>query len=164
LLSTWDTVVRGRGADAPRLVIGGDGPLASSVIKAAQHNPKLEYAGVVGGETKQLLIAGCRALIAPSIWREPLGLVVYEAFDHARPVLAARSGGLTELVQPGKTGYLHAPGDSLELAGQVLELEREPGLREKLGQAAREWLLANTSHDEWRRQFFEIVDHARGSA
>jgi glycosyltransferase involved in cell wall biosynthesis len=103
-------------------------------------------------------------LIAPSLWREALGLVAYEAFDQARPVLAARSGGLAEMVQSGKTGLVHTPGRATELAAHVLQFEREPDQRRRFGQAGREWLLANTGEDEWRRRFLEIVDHAMRAA
>jgi glycosyltransferase involved in cell wall biosynthesis len=158
LMDAWEMVAHRAGAKAPRLLIGGDGPLAECVSEAARRNPLLEYCGVIRGETKQSLLAGCRALIIPSIWREPLGLVVYEAFDHARPVLAARSGGLTELVQPGKTGLLHTPGNAAELADHVLRLEREFEERQRFGRAGREWLLANTAEDQWWHQLLEIVD------
>jgi glycosyltransferase involved in cell wall biosynthesis len=159
LVHAWDLVAQRAGRHAPKLAIGGDGPLAGWVAEAARRNPLLEYVGVVSGDAKGSLLAGCRGLIAPSIWREALGLVVYEAFDYARPVLAARSGGLTELVQPGVTGFLHTPGNAAELASHVLELERNPGQRQKLGRAGRAWLLANTREDVWQRGFLEIVDH-----
>jgi glycosyltransferase involved in cell wall biosynthesis len=160
LLEVWDLLARQAGAAAPRLVIGGDGPLANSVREAAGRNSLLDYRGTVGGETKESLLAGCRALIVPSLWREALGLVVYEAFDHAKPVLAARSGGLTEMVQSGKTGLLHTPGSALELRNHVLDLERAPQKRVLLGRTARTWLLADTSEDLWWSKFSEIVKHA----
>jgi len=158
LVDAWEMVAERAGAKAPRLVIGGDGPLANWISEAARRNPLLEYCGVVRGEAKQSLLAGCRALIVPSIWREPLGLVVYEAFDHARPVLAARSGGLTELVQPGKTGLLHTPGNAAELADHVFRLERQFEERQRFGWAGRDWLLANTGEDQWWHRLLEIVD------
>jgi glycosyltransferase involved in cell wall biosynthesis len=160
LLETWDLLTRQAGAAAPRLVIGGDGPLADSVREAARRNSLLDYRGVVSGETKKSLLAGCRALTVPSLWREALGLVVYEAFDHGKPVLAARSGGLTEMIQPEKTGLLHTPGSALELRDHVLDLERASEKRIRLGRAARTWLLANTSEDLWWSKFSEIVKHA----
>lgn len=160
LIDAWDLVANRAGPAAPRLVIAGDGPFAGRVRGSAKQNALLDYRGVVGGEDKQSLLARCRALIAPSLWREPLGLVVYEAFDHAKPVLAARSGGLTEMVRPGGTGLLHAPGSAQELADHVLLLEREPDRRRKLGLAGREWLVANTGENEWRNRFLKIVAHA----
>lgn len=162
LLEAWDLVAQRAGTTAPipRLVIGGNGPLVNSVAKAAANNASLEYRGVVGGEVKTALLAGCRALIVPALWREALGLVVYEAFDHAKPVLAARSGALTETVRSGETGLVHSPGDPAELAEHVLALERMPEKRRSLGRAGRQWLLANTREDEWCRRFLEIFAHA----
>ncbi len=46
-------------------------------------------------------------MLAPSVWWEPLGLVTYEAYDYGKPMLAARSGGLSETVVAGLTGFLH---------------------------------------------------------
>jgi len=158
LVQAWELVAQRAGVYAPRLVIGGDGPLAGWVTEAARRNPLLEYIGVVGGDAKRSLLAGCRGLIAPSVWREALGLVVYEAFDYARPVLAARSGGLTELVQPGKTGLLHTPGNAAELADHVFRLERQFEERQRFGWAGRDWLLANTGEDQWWHRLLEIVD------
>jgi glycosyltransferase involved in cell wall biosynthesis len=166
LVDAWDVLAQRSSAPLPRLLIGGDGPLAGWISEAARRNPLLQYSGVIRGQAKQSSLACCRALIAPSIWNEPLGLVVYEAFDYARPVLAARSGGLTELVQHGRTGLLHTPGSAAELADHVLQLERQPERRTSFGQAGRQWLLANTGEGEWRRRFLTIVDqvvHGVGS-
>ncbi len=164
LLQAWDKIGKDLGDRAPKLIIGGDGPLAGIVSAAAARNRSIEFRGFVGGRAKLDLLSGCRGLIVPSLWWEPLGLVVYEAYDHGRPVLAARSGGLTETVRDGETGLLHHPGDSDELARQVIALEADPAMRLRMGLAGRRWLQANASGDEWRRRFFEIVMHAEGRA
>jgi glycosyltransferase involved in cell wall biosynthesis len=48
-------------------------------------------------------------LIVPSLWEEPLGMVVLEAFSHGIPVIGARRGGISELIDEGKTGFLFEP-------------------------------------------------------
>jgi glycosyltransferase involved in cell wall biosynthesis len=75
-------------------------------------------------------------------------------------VLAARSGALTETVRSGETGLVHTPGDPGELADHVLFLEKMPEKRRSFGRAGRQWLLANTREDEWRRRFLQIFEHA----
>jgi glycosyltransferase involved in cell wall biosynthesis len=100
----------------------------------------------------------CRGLIAPSVWWEPLGLIVHEAYDAARPVLAASSGGLTETVFNGKTGFLHQPGNAEKLADDVERIEAlGVAGRSEMGIAGRKWLLENASPDEWRERFIAIV-------
>lgn len=58
-------------------------------------------------------------LVVPSLFREPFGRVAIEAFAHAVPVIAARSGGLPETIEPGVNGATFAPGDDAELADKI---------------------------------------------
>lgn len=44
-------------------------------------------------------------LIVPSLWNEPMGRVVPEAYSYGVPVLVNRTGGLPELVKDNTTGY-----------------------------------------------------------
>lgn len=54
-------------------------------------------------------------LIVPSLWHEPLGRVVIEAYAHGIPVVVSNRGGLPELVDEGKTGYIFDPTDKQQL-------------------------------------------------
>lgn len=65
------------------------------------------------------------ALAVPSLFREPFGRVVIEAFAHAVPVIGAQSGGIPETIQPGVNGALFAPGDDAALAAQILDLAQD---------------------------------------
>jgi glycosyltransferase involved in cell wall biosynthesis len=118
--------------------------------------------GFVEGQAKSDLLHGCRALIAPSIWWEPLGLIVYEAYDYGRPVLVSASGGLKETVVEGETGYLHEAGYADALAADVEKME-QLGVegRVKMGENGRRWLLENASPAEWLERFTEILRQAR---
>jgi glycosyltransferase involved in cell wall biosynthesis len=118
--------------------------------------------GFVTGKTKEDLLHGCRALVAPSIWWEPLGLIVYEAYDSGRPVLAASSGGLKETVIEGETGYLHEAGDAEALANDVEKMEQQGTEgRLKMGDNGRSWLLENASPADWLESFSGILREAR---
>jgi glycosyltransferase involved in cell wall biosynthesis len=52
---------------------------------------------------------------------EPFGIVVLEAWSAGLPVVASRAGGLADLIVPGETGLLFAPGDA---AGGTAALDR----------------------------------------
>ena len=45
-------------------------------------------------------------LIVPSVWNEPFGRIVVEAFSRGVPVLGSRTGGIPELIEAGRTGEL----------------------------------------------------------
>jgi glycosyltransferase involved in cell wall biosynthesis len=158
LLDAWKRLEERLGSACPRLVIAGVGPDEAKIHKMASFTKRVSCVGFAEGEEKNNLLAGCRALLAPSIWWEPLGLIVYEAYDHARPVLAARSGGLQETVQQGVTGFLHEPGNATAIAADVMHLENlgTEG-RLKMGLAAHAWLLQNADPQVWIKSFETIL-------
>lgn len=82
--------------------------------------------------------AAADVFVLPSMVQETFGLVVLEAFAAGIPVIAAKSGGLPELVQDRKNGLLVDQGDveGLYLGMRELLLDRE--MRQRLGSAARE--------------------------
>ena len=48
-------------------------------------------------------------LVVPSLWQEPFGRVIAEAYTHGLPVIASRVGGIPEIVDEGVTGFLFDP-------------------------------------------------------
>ncbi len=150
-LEAWKILKDRLGDATPELVLAGEGPLRPMLEGLNQ--PRVRYAGFISGETKSQLVGRCRAMLAPSIWWEPLGVVTYEAYAAMKPMLAARSGGLTETVQEGLTGFIHTPGDAAELAGHVEGLEKEPERAAAMGRAGYDWLMKNTGEDGWLDSF-----------
>lgn len=134
------------------LVVAGDGPLKDWLEETAKDYPSLRAVGHVGGEEKSRLLANATAIVVPSIWWEPLGLVVYEGYDNRRPVLAASSGGLTETVVDRETGLLHEPGDAEQLASHMVEILRDPGWADQLGANGRELLHTLSDPEAWKEQ------------
>lgn len=165
LLDAWDELHRQLGKNTPLLHIAGEGPLNTAVQLRLRTNPYIGQLGHIGGETKREALRRCRAVIVPSTWWEPLGLVVYEAYDYLKPVLAARSGGLGEIVQHGITGLQHEPGNVRALVQDVLTMEATPPeTRLASGTAGREWLLRETNTAVWLQRFEEILANAVATA
>lgn len=105
-----------------RVVIVGDGELAAELKALAQ---KL-------GVGKSVLFTGFRPDIEaaldsfnvfamPSVM-EGLGTAVLDAFAAGKPVVAARSGGIPDLVESGEDGLLVPPANPEELAAAVISL------------------------------------------
>jgi glycosyltransferase involved in cell wall biosynthesis len=160
LLDAWEILERRDGGSAPKLLIGGDGPLRSLVVEKAERMKSVTFAGTLSGAAKKQAFDEARAVIVPSISWEALGLVVYEAYDHYRPVLVARSGGLPEVVVDSKTGFIHDPGNTEQLVEHVLELQNDPRRAEEMGRRGRSWLESHADESEWRKDFARIVAHA----
>jgi glycosyltransferase involved in cell wall biosynthesis len=64
----------------------------------------------------QAELSSAWALVAPSVYREPLGLVAVEAIVHGVPVIASEGGGFAETIDAGTTGLLVPNGDVAALA------------------------------------------------
>jgi glycosyltransferase involved in cell wall biosynthesis len=62
---------------------------------------------------------------------------ILEAMAASRAVVATDVGGNPDAVRQGRTGLLVPPSDPSRLAGAIERLHGEPGLRAKLGAAAR---------------------------
>ena len=163
LIDAWAILEKRMGPNCPRLIIAGSGSEEARCHARADRMNRVTCIGFVTGAPKVDLLRSCRGLIAPSIWWEPLGLIVHEAYDSARPVLAARSGGLTETVIEGVTGYLHEPGNAEQLANNVEQLETMGCAgRAELGRQGHQWLIDHASPDEWRQRFVSILREAKG--
>lgn len=74
--------------------------------------------------------------VLASTW-EPFGLVLAEAMAMEKPVVAARSGGMPEVVQDGVTGAIVPPCDPPAIASAVTRYLNDPVLAARHGAAGR---------------------------
>ena len=71
--------------------------------------------------------------------------VVMEAMSCGLPVIATRTGGTSDLIKDGETGYLVNPGDIEDIVMHLHLLLEKPELRMKLGTAARQFIVDHYS-------------------
>lgn len=67
---------------------------------------------------------------------EAFGLALIEGAASGLPLIAARTGGMQEIVREGVTGLFFEPGDARDLAAKLGRLVGDAELRERLGRAA----------------------------
>lgn len=84
------------------------------------------------------LMHACDAIAHTSTAPEPLGRVVVEAMLCGRPVMAAQAGGITELVESGRTGWMVPPGDAIALATAIAHCQSHYEQAIAMAQVARE--------------------------
>jgi glycosyltransferase involved in cell wall biosynthesis len=94
----------------------------------------------------QDIIGRSTIVVHPSTCEETFGLVALEAMAAGRPVIAARVGGIPEVVADGETGVLVAPGDAEALARAVSDLLCDPARRERMGAAGRRVAAESFGH------------------
>lgn len=123
-----------------RLLIVGDGPARDALgLEAARRGvaDAVELPGWVAPSRVPATLERATVVIVPSRGPEAFGLVALQAGQAGRPVVAARRGGLQEVVRDGITGTLFEPGDSEALASAVIELLDDPDRLRRAGEAAR---------------------------
>jgi glycogen(starch) synthase len=90
------------------------------------------------------LMRSARCVVVPSVWPDPCPTVVLEAMALGKPVVAARSGGIVDMVEDGRTGYLVEPGDPAELAAAVGHVVGNPRHARQLGVSGRAAVVSFT--------------------
>jgi glycosyltransferase involved in cell wall biosynthesis len=101
------------------------------------------------------------AVVVPSV-DEGLGLVAAEAQLCETPVIAFRSGGLTDVVQHDQTGILVTPGVTAELAAALDFILDSPARASALGKAGRQFALSAFSPESAASRYKDIYQQAIG--
>ena len=128
------------GAEAPELVVAGDGPQGPSLARWLEENGPIERVKMLGAlsfEDAQKLIATCKLLVVPSRVFEGFPMVIREAFALGVPVCASEIGSLRDLIRPGYNGVLFPPGDPEALLNTIRRVWADQEGLERLSHGAR---------------------------
>jgi glycosyltransferase involved in cell wall biosynthesis len=121
------------------LRIRGDGPLRSDVEQLRRVNPSVSTLPYLPSRERFDMIKGARFLVWPSEgYYESFGLVAIEAFACGTPVIASRTGAMTEIVEDRKTGLHFTAGDAEDLTAKVQWAWTHPHHMNEMGRTARE--------------------------
>lgn len=119
-----------------RLAIVGDGPNREA-LEDYFAGTKTNFVGYLQGLELASAFASADAFVFPSR-TETLGLVLLEAMAAGCPVVAARSGGIPDIVTDGVNGYLFEPDDPNGAITATKSLLEATSVREELRQNARQ--------------------------
>lgn len=159
LLEAWKMAeTRGR-----ELVIMGDGPERKPMEEyiVANDVPNVRFTGFLNREKQRSVIQKCAFVVTPSIWEEPFGMVVLEAWSNLRPVVATRIGALAELITPEQTGLLAEKGDAKDLAQKISSLIAQPEKILEMGKNGQEELRLKYSKNLWKNRIDIIYQKFR---
>ena len=105
-----------------RLVVVGDGPDAAEFKALASSLgcvSRIEFAGYQTGGALQTYVERASLSISSSRWRENMPYSIVEAFAAGTPVVGTDIGGIPELVDEGKTGFICEPGGVQSMADAI---------------------------------------------
>jgi glycosyltransferase involved in cell wall biosynthesis len=145
-----------------RGLVVGDGPDTASVARAVERSGGVVR--MVGFRADAVDIMHAADVVCLTSAVEALPMSVLEAMSVARPVIATRVGGLTEVVAEGETGLLFSPDQPSEMAAELIGLARDGSRVDELGQAGRERQQRLFSVEAMTRGYAELLtDLDRGA-
>lgn len=124
--------------DAHAVVIGTGGaePDLRARVRRRRLTEAVSFAGYVSEEELRATVAAADVAVVPSLY-EPFGFVALEAMALGAPLVVARTGGLAEIVDDGRTGWQVVPGDAAALAQTLAEVLTHPRIARERAAAAR---------------------------
>ena len=151
---------------AASLDVVGDGDDRAALEARASSlgvSPRVQWHGALPQAKLVSLYRAATAVVIPSE-EEGLGLVAVEAQLCGAPVIAFRSGGLTDVIEHGKTGMLSPPGDAGALAAAMDALMARDDKGASMGRAGRDAALARFSPDVVASHYASIYTSVKHDA
>jgi glycosyltransferase involved in cell wall biosynthesis len=101
-------------------------------------------------------------LVLPALFGEGLPIVILEAMALAKPVVATRVEGISEVVRDAETGVLVAPGDASALSQAILTMIRNRELAGQMGTRGHERFLHEFTADVMARKVEPVYRYVLG--
>jgi len=146
------------------VVLVGEGKEEEGLrAKARALGVRAHFTGHLKGAELWAHVVAATAIALPSIWYEIAPKSLLEAQARGKVVITTAVGGLPEMVEDGVTGFIVPPNDAAALGGAVARVfamsEQE---RARLGEAAREHVLAAFTRERYFREMTAIYGNLLG--
>lgn len=145
-----------------RLMVIGDGPLRAELQARAERlglGARVVLLGSLPHEQAMRALARTNVLLLPSL-SEGLPLAPLEAMAIGVPVVASRVGGLTEVIEDGRSGLLVDGPEPDLYASAIRRLTSDRALRERLVEAARVRVRTTFAWATARRRYLDLYRQA----
>lgn len=160
LIETWRKVaMTDRSA---HLLIAGQGPLRNNLetlTRALRCADRVTFLG--RREDVPELLRASDVFVLPSRY-EASNNATLEAMASGLPAVAFDVGGMREIIEPQRTGWLVPPGDAGLFAETLIRVLFDRTARERVGQAAREWVVQEHSLDDWVERYATFYHEIAG--
>lgn len=108
-----------------QLTLAGKGSLDTYAGEVAAADNRIKFFGAFTLEQAAELLSNADCFVVPSLCYENSPTVIYEGLSCGVPVVAAKIGGISELVDEGENGYLFEAGNSKSMLEQLARVHQE---------------------------------------
>lgn len=141
-----------------RFLFVGDGILREELeqrIRALGLEAHFVFAGLVPSDDVPELLGAMDIVVHASL-REGLARVLPQALIAGKPIVSYDIDGAREVCISNETGFLIPPGDTTQLASDLVKLVKDPELRRRLGATGRNRFTDQFRHQTMTQQLREI--------
>ena len=128
-----------------KFVLVGDGVLRKKIERLIRKF-NLEKKVILTGWRRDIpkILSALDCFVLTSLW-EGLPISVLEAINASRPVIVTNTGGIAEVIEDGKTGFLFEPRDIKSMSDKLSTILGDEDLRRKIATDAKVSLGQNFS-------------------
>jgi glycosyltransferase involved in cell wall biosynthesis len=156
LLQAWKLLHSGN----RKLIIAGTGPEESKLraLATSLALKNVEFTGFIKSEDQKRYWSQSAFFVAPSIWDEPFGMVILEAWANGRAVIGFKKGSFPELIADGTDGALALQVTPQALADKIQLLFDHPELAVRWGQAGFTKLSSLSTKASWLSRIESVYE------
>lgn len=118
----------------------------------------VEFLGYLEGESLRDTIRKCRFSILPSLWYEVFGLSIIESMALGKPVIAAKIGGITEIIKENYNGLFFEAGNKSDCKDKILKLWNEKSFWSELSKNARKTVIEKYNSEDHYLRLIKIYN------
>lgn len=144
------------------LKIVGTGPLESALRSRCEVEKvnNIEFLGFKSGLELYKIVKNAKYVCVPSEWYENNPMTIIEAYTLGTPVIAANIGGIPEIVEDYRTGFLFNSGSIEDLDAVLISAERiNKEQYMSLKQGAKRYSSIKFNRESYARQLMSIYNH-----
>ena len=157
------------------LKVAGEGPLMRHCVPDAELSlngglrakptmtklNNIDFAGFKTGKDLDDLVKNAKFIVVPSEWYENNPMSIIEAMSAGKPVIGSRIGGIPELIEDGKSGFLFEPKNKNELQDILKKAHHLPDNEYKtLSENAHKFALTHFEKDDYCQKLIAIYKKA----
>jgi phosphatidylinositol alpha-1,6-mannosyltransferase len=146
--------------------IVGIGPYEAKLrtqVQSLNLENHVRFMGKVSEDDLHLLYNASEVFVMPSReiseggHVEGFGIVYLEASACGKPVIGGNSGGVSEAIQDGETGFLVNPSSPDEIAAKVIDLLSHPEKAQRLGRQGLEWVRQDFDWERYSQKAYSLL-------
>lgn len=119
----------------------------------------VNYWGRKYNNDKEVYWENADLFVFPTL-NEAFGLVLLEAMEHGLPCIGTDEGGINDIIDNGKTGFIVPSGDAESLSVSIGKLLTDSSMREKMGESGRIVFEQRYTQEVFEENMLQILNRA----